>query len=280
MAETLVAVAVGLASAGLGWAVARRSGPAGTTRYRAVMLASFFAFLTLGSSTLLPHARSWQQERDVEDMLHSEPLFAAVLENEPPLREPLRAALLTALRVGPRSEALLVGQRFLSPQLWRYVPRASDAAALALGRALVGALSRLQARDPQQCYRFLYPAVAGPGSVAAQDQILSAQDQILPAWRTVLTSTRDGSAEPLDRRAAGKALETAFRRLRERHGKDVDVLKNPQAPGADRARVCAMTIALYSELVALPPGSAGSTLRHVLGPAEPAAAVPQPPTGP
>ena len=47
------------------------------------------------------------------------------------------------------------------------------------------------------------------------------------------------------------------------------MLRNPQAPGADRARVCAMTIALYSELVALPPGAAGQTLRHVLGPAEP-----------
>ena len=271
MSETLVAVAVGLVSAALGWAIARRSGPAGTTRYRVVLLASFLAFLTLGSSILVPRARSWQQERDVDALLRNEPLFVAVVEDEPSLRAPLRAALLTALRVGPKSEALLAGQRLLSPQLWRYVPRASDAAALALGRALVGALARLQARDPQQCYRFLYPAVAGPGSVSSQDQILSAQDQILPAWRAVVASARDGSAEPLDRRAAAKKLDTVYGRLRELHGADVDALNMPQAPGADRARVCAMTIALYAELVALPPGTAGPTLRHVLGPAEPAA---------
>ena len=278
MAETLVAVAVGIVSAGLGWAVARWSGPSGTTRYRIVLLASFLAFLTLGSSILVPRARSWQQERDVDALLRNEPLFVAVVEDEPSLREPLRAALLTALRVGPRSEARLVGQRLLSPQLWRYVPRASDAAALALGRALVGALARLEARDPQQCYRFLYPAVAGPGSVTAQDQILSAQDQILPAWRTVVESARDGSAEPLDRRAAAKQLVAAYGRLRELYGADVDALKTAQAPGVDRARVCAMTIALYSELVALPPASAGPTLRHVLGPAEAAAAGPLPAT--
>ena len=130
MAETLVAVAVGAVSAALGWAVARWSGPAGTTRYRVVLLASFLAFLTLGSSILVPRARSWQQERDVDALLRNEPLFVAVVEDEPSLRAPLRAALLTALRVGPKSEALLVGQRLLSPQLWRYVPRASDAAAL------------------------------------------------------------------------------------------------------------------------------------------------------
>ena len=40
-----------------------------------------------------------------------------------------------------------------------------------------------------------------------------------------------------------------------------------------------MTIALYSELVALPPESAGHTLRHVLGPAEPAAEARLPPAG-
>ena len=62
-----------------------------------------------------------------------------------------------------------------------------------------------------------------------------------------------------------------YGRLRELYGADVDALKTAQAPGADRALVCAMTIALYAELVALPPGTAGPTLRHVLGPAEPAA---------
>ena len=123
---------------------------------------SFLALFTLGNSALMPHARSWKQERDVKALLASEPLFAAVLADEPSLREPLRAGLLKAFRSGERGEALLVGQRLLSPRLWRYVPEASDAAALGLGRALVATLTDLQARDPEQCYRFLYPAVAGP----------------------------------------------------------------------------------------------------------------------
>ena len=274
MAETWVAVAVGAVSAVLGWVIARRSGPAGTTRHRAVMLASFLAFLTLGSSTLVPRARSWQQERDVDALLRNEPLFAAVVEDEPSLREPLRAGLLKALRDGERGEAVLAGQRLLSPQLWRYVPLASDAAALGLGQALVATLTDLQARDPLQCYRFLFPAVAGPAGSGASAR----DDGLLAALRAVVASARDGSAGPLDRRAARKELDAAFGRLRERHGSDVDVLRNAQAPRVDRARVCAMTIALYSELVALPPATAGPTLRHVLGP-EPAAAAPLPPTG-
>jgi hypothetical protein len=284
MSETLVAVAVGAVSAGLAWAFARWSGPAGTTRHRAVLFFSFVILFTLGSATrpdrilldlLMPHARAWKQEREVAALLDSEPLFVAVIADEPALREPLRAGLLKALRDGERGEAVLAGQRLLSPQLWRYVPRATDAAALGLGQALVATLTDLQARDPQQCYRFLFPAVAGPAGSGASAR----DDGLLAALRAVVESARDGSAGPLDRRAARRDLDAAFGRLRARHGSDVDVLRDAQAPGADRARVCAMTIALYSELVALPPAAAGRALRHVLGPAEPAGAARLPPAG-
>jgi hypothetical protein len=276
MFEILVAGAIGVVAGGLAWVIARRSGPAGSQRHRVVLLVSFVALFTLGNAALMPHARSWKQERDVEALLTSEPLFAAVLADEPSLREPLRAGLLKAFRSGERGEALLVGQRLLSPRLWRYVPRASDAAALGLGRALTATLTDLRARDPEQCYRFLFPAVAGPprGGTAARD------DQLLAALRAVVVSARDGSAEPLDRRAAAKQLDAVYGRLRERHGDDVDALKNAQTPGADRARVCAMTIALYSEMVALPAGAAGQTLRHTLGPEKPAVAAAGSPTVP
>ena len=264
MLELLVAGAVGAVAGGLAWAVARWSGPAGSRRHRAVLFVSFVVLFTLGNAALMPLARSWTQERDVDALLASEPLFAAILEDEPALRQPLRAGLLSAVQGGLPDEAVLVGQRLLGPRLWTYVPRASDAAALDLGRALVATLTRLQARDPQQCYRFLYPA-AGPPTGGGPPP----DDELLAALRAVVLSSQDGSAEPLDRRAAAKQLDAVYGRLRERHGSDVDALKGAQAPGADRARVCAMTIALYSELVALPPAAAGQALRHVLGPAEP-----------
>ncbi len=271
MLELLVAGTVGAVAGGLAWAVARWSGPAGSRQHRAVLFVSFVALFTVGNAALMPLARSWTQARDVDALLASEPLFAAILEDEPAMRQPLRAGLLSAVQSGLPDEAVLV---LLGPRLWTYVPRASDAAALDLGRALVATLTRLQARDPQQCYRFLYPA-AGPPSGGG----LPPDDDLLAALRAVVVSSRDGSAEPLDRRAAAKQLDAVYGRLRERHGSDVDTLKGAQAPGADRARVCAMTIALYSELVALPPAAAGQALRHVLGPAEPLPS-PSPATGP
>ena len=268
MLELLVSGTIGAVAAGLAWAVAHRIGPAGTKRHRAVLLVAFVSLFTLGSAALMPHARAWKQEREVEALLARDPLFAAVVEDEPSLREPLREAVLGGFRGGGSGEAVAAGLRLLSPRLWRSVPGASDAAAEGLGRALVATLADLQARDPQQCYRFLFPAVAGPPAGGGSPR----DEGLLRALGAAALSARDGSAEPLDRRAAAKQLEAVYGRLRERHGSDVDVLKNAQAPDADRSRVCAMRIALYAELVALPPKAAGQALRHVLGPAEPAAA--------
>jgi len=267
MVELGVAVAIGVVAATLAWPLAHWAGPAGTRRHRSALFACFAAFFTVGNATLMPRARAWRQERDVQALLDGEPLFTAVLADEPELREPLRAVLLNAFRDGEGGEAVQVGQRLLSPRLWQYVPRGSNAAALRLGRALVASLESLQARDPEQCYRFLFPAVAGPPRGAAADR----DDGLLSALREVVATARGGSAEPLDRAAAAKRLEAIFHHLRDEHGSDIDVLKNAQAPGADRPRVCAVTIALYSELVDLPPGAAGQTLRYVLGPRLPAA---------
>jgi len=265
--EAAVAGGIAAVAAGLAWTAARVIGPQGTRRHRTVMFVSFVSLFTLGSAALMPRARAWRQEREVEALLHDDQLFAAVVEGEPSLREPLRAGLLEAFRDGEPREAVAAGLRLLSPRLWRDVPEASDAAAVALGRALVATLADLQARDPQQCYRFLFPGVAGPPAGGGPPR----DDRLLTALRAVALTARSGVAEPLDRGAARKHLEAAFARLRKRYGDDIDVLRHSQAPGVDRGRVCAMTIALYSELLALPPEAAGQTLRHTLGPGEPAA---------
>lgn len=269
MFETLVAGGIGAVAAALGWAIARWVGPAGTTRHRTTLLASFVCLFTLGSAALMPHARAWKQDRDVLALLRDEPLFAAVLAEEPALREPLREALLGAVRGGGPGEAVAAGLRLLSPRLWRSVSQASDTSAVSLGRALVARLADLQARDPEQCYRFLFPATAGSrGGGGSTD----GDEGLLYALRSVALSARQGATESLDRSAARKQVEAAFARLSVRHGEDVEVLRHPQAAGSDRARVCAMTIALYSELAALPPEAAGQALRHTLGPESPPSA--------
>lgn len=267
MLEILVTGSIGVVAVVLGWLVARAVGPIGTRRHRASVLLASVSLFTLGQALVMPRARAWKRERDVAALLETEPLFAAVLADDPSLREPLRAGLLQAAREAPRGELALAGERLLSARMWGYVPRTSNAAAVDLGRALVKGLGRLQARDPERCYRFLFPEAGSPG----RDGASPAEEEILGALREVVAAARDGSAEPLDRAAARKEVDAAFAHLRERHGLDVDVLRRARDPGVDRTAVCAVTIALYAELVALTPEAAGQTLRHVLGPETPPA---------
>ena len=83
MFELLVAGAMGAVAAALAWVVARRIGPAGSQRHRLALFFSFVVIFTLGGATLLPLARAWKQERDVDALLAGEPLFRAVVEDEP-----------------------------------------------------------------------------------------------------------------------------------------------------------------------------------------------------
>ena len=209
----------------------------------------------------------------MDALLRNEPLFVAVVEDEPSLREPLRdGAPEGPARRASEARRLLVGQRLLSPQLWRYVPRASDAAALALGRALVATLART-CRRATRSSAIASSSRRWPGRLGQRGLGPGRRPARGAAGRRGVRARRVGGAA-----RSTRGREGARRGLRPASGaatgRTSTCSGDAQAPGADRARVCAMTIALYSELVALPPGTAGPTLRHVLGPAEPAADAP------
>ena len=200
----------------------------------------------------------------MDALLRNEPLFVAVVEDEPSLRAPLRGgapegpARRRARRGGPGRAA------------------AAEPAALALRAA------RLRRRGPGP-----RPGARGdPRRTCRRATRSSATASSSPPWPGRRGSGASARRRPPARGAAGRGglrprrVGGAARsargprrsstrlsgRLRERHGSDVDVLRNAQAPGADRARVCAMTIALYSELVALPPADGGAHAAPRAGP--------------
>jgi hypothetical protein len=50
-------------------------------------------------------------------LLAAEPLFAAVLADEPELRKPLHTTLLNAFQNGQKNKTVQIGQRLLNPRL-------------------------------------------------------------------------------------------------------------------------------------------------------------------
>lgn len=51
--------------------------------------------------------------------------------------------------------------------------------------------------------------------------------------------------------------------FQKKYGDDLMVLQKAEAPEVDHKKVCDVTIALYSELLALPPEKAGLVLKYL-----------------
>jgi hypothetical protein len=67
----------------------------------------------------------------------------------------------------------------------------------------------------------------------------------------------------VDREAAQKLLGGVQAQLFEKYGDDLRMMQHPDAPGVDRARVVAIAIDYYTNILALPPADAATVLRFV-----------------
>jgi hypothetical protein len=111
------------------------------------------------------------------------------------------------------------------------------------------------------------PAVRRWNHGRAVDELLRTD----PFFRTVVTDT-PSVRQPL--RAAMVAAYTTgnrYERLRARYAEHLTILQQPEAPGVDRARVCQMTLDLFTDITQLPEPQAAGALRHLLGSTDAAA---------
>jgi hypothetical protein len=224
---------------------------------------ALLAFFTLcgfyaANQTLAPQVRTWKRVHDVDKFLRTDPLYSVLLADNPALSEPLRGALVKALETGHREEAVAAGRTVVAAVLPSYLPKASDDALVTFTTSMLRTLRGLASADPNRCYRYLFPKVAGPPSLGKDD----GQDELLNAMRLVVESARSRQQpqpEPPD--ASQSDMEEVLGRLAVRHGQDVLLLQQPEAPNVDRAKVCALAIDLYSEVLTLPAPRAARVLR-------------------
>jgi hypothetical protein len=210
----------------------------------------------------VPAVRRWNRTRQVDRILRTDPLFRVIVTDTPAVKEPLRRAMLNALETGGREEAFLAGNTLLSPLFPRYLARSSDAAIIDFARSVVTGLTDLAAHDPEDCYRYLFPQVAGPPSRRS-----AADGEVTAALRQVVASAQSSPRGPRETRP--EALEPVWDRLRARHGENLSLLQRAESPGVDRKLICHMSIDLYNGIIQLPARDAAGGLRHLLGESAP-----------
>ena len=227
--------------------------------HRALMVLLFLCGFYAANQTLAPQARAWKRAHDVDQFLKRDPLFGLLLADNPTLREPMRKALVKGLEPGNREQGVAAVRALVASVIPAYLPKASDEALVTFTGSMVRTLRKLASTDPDRCYRYLFPKVSGPPAFGKEDGL----EELLNAMRVVVESTRSRPHQPLERSDPGSALGNVVARLATRHGNDVLLLQQPEAPGVDRAKVCALTIDLYSEVLSLSTQEAGRALRFL-----------------
>ena len=227
--------------------------------YRALMGFLFLCSFYAADQTLAPQARAWKRAYDVDQFLKRDPLYSLLLADNPTLREPLQRAVVKALEPGQREQGRAAIRELVATVLPTYLPRASDEALVNFVRQLTRTLRTLASADPDRCYRYLFPKVSGPANLGKDDGL----EELDKAVRGVVESALSRPLQPLERSGPDSTLEDVVARLATRYGNDVRVLQRPEAPGVDRAKVCALSIDLYSEVLSLPTQEAGRVLRFL-----------------
>ncbi|QKJ88095.1 hypothetical protein PMPD1_3168 [Paramixta manurensis] len=213
---------------------------------------------------VLPQQREQALLNQARARLASEPPWRTIKQQEPALYKQLDDELMAEVRDGvPISAAMGHLRGMLVNLLNQRIGRAGDQSIDDYIRLSVEEMATLRAKDPQLCFKFLFPQVSGGVNmsevlpVALQQRDLRQMDALL----------RDsaGAEHTVDLPAARQSLQGIVRTLYAKWGNDLQWLNAPADAMPDRAKMCDMTIDLYRAILALPTKQSANVLRMMLG---------------
>ncbi|MDT0177518.1 hypothetical protein Q9R34_15925 [Enterobacter sp. BRE11] len=239
-----------------------------TTRLRAwqgvvLFLLPLLLANLLWFSWLKPQQQYAAQRQAAVDYLAQTPGYRVLQTQEPALWQLLVQELQLKLRSGePPQQATGELRGWLADLINQRLMRAPDAAVVNYIRASLKAMQALGQRDPQLCFRFLYPQVSGGVNLAKTlSPALNAQDAA--AMEQLLLSSR-GADLPVDQPQAQQDLQRIVAALYKKWGDKLQQLNMPADTAVDRSSMCAMSIDLYSAILALPDKQAANLLRRMV----------------
>ncbi|MDU5783059.1 MAG: hypothetical protein E6Z83_19985 [Pantoea sp.] len=239
-----------------------------TTRLRAwqgmlLFLLPLLLANLLWFSWLKPQQQHAAQQQAAIDYLVKMPGYRVLPTQEPALWQLLVQELQLRLRRGEAPQQAAGELRgWLADLINQRVMRAPDAAVVNYIRASVNVMQALGQRDPQLCFRFLYPQVSGGVNLAKTlSPTLNAQDAA--AMEQLLLSSR-GADLPVDQPQAQHDLQRIVADLYKKWGDKLQQLNMPADTAVDRSSMCAMSVDLYSAILALPDKHAANLLRRMV----------------
>lgn len=214
-------------------------------------------------SWLHPRQTEQAQANQVAQQLSEAPGYRLLKVQEPELWRWLNRELLHKLQQGTTTEQALGDMRgWLTDVVNKRITRASDSAVIHYVQLSVEEMQALQQQSPQRCFRFLYPQVSGGINL---QQVLSPElyQRDGQALEALLLSTQAADQE-IDHAQAQRDLKQVVEQLYGKWGAKLQQLNLPADTAVDRSAMCAMSIDLYSAILALPARRAANLLRNMV----------------
>ncbi len=214
-------------------------------------------------SWLHPRQERQALAQEVTTQLSLAPGYRLLKTQEPALWQLLHRELLHKRMEGvPAEQALGEMRGWLMDLVNQRMARADDETLVNYLRVSVEEMQALQQPEPQRCFRFLYPQVNGGINL---QQVLSPElNQRDAQALDQLLQQSTGNDMPIDQALAQRDLQSIVEKLYGKWGDKLQQLNMPADTAVDRSAMCAMSIDLYSGILALPAKQAANLLRKMV----------------
>lgn len=202
----------------------------------------------------------------VDESLSGHAAFAAIKKHDPQTYGRIMSELREGLLKGQSQAELIERVRTqVTTLVQKHLPRASDEAATEYMRVMVLEMSELRRHGGDLCYRFLFPK---PGETLNLTRYVSANTRDADAAalsQVVRSATVSPRPAPVQTEVASR-IQPVMTALTARYGADLALLQQPEAPGADRDKLCSINIDMYTVILQLPTADSGMLIRYLMNP--------------
>lgn len=229
-----------------------------------VFVSSFILFSFLTNRFLTPVFHTWKSERELERSLSEIIAFQHIAKYDPQVYQRIRTELVDSIHKGESQEqAVGRARQTVVGLVMQYIPHASDEAVVRYVKAMTLEIEELADKDPEACYRFLFPARYGSADVTRYIKTETQRADLAALAEVIRTAAEQ--PQPLPNAETGDALlKNLMKEFYASQGDDALLLGDPFAPGVDKKKVSKLIASLYREALDLPQEESGLLLRHML----------------
>lgn len=232
-----------------------------------------FLVVILGGNLLYegaikPRLMRDDQAQEIDQALSVLPIYSTIKAQEPVLYSQIRNTILQLKKEGKSQQEAIDGVKpMVSELLSRRMNTAPDANVIAAMQVSLEEMQALQARNDGSCFKFLYPQIKGGVNTA---QVLPPElfKKDLNTMNTLLLASGSNQTAPptvVNREKANALMVPVRQALQQKYGEELDMFRDLSAATVDHAKVCEISITLYSGILALPPQDSAAVLRLMLG---------------